>query len=73
VGCWADGDSVGCWADGDSVGCGDDVDPGVCGGGNGLAEADNVEPRGTRGTRGISVAACWNLVRLVEWLGRGRL
>lgn len=52
------------------MGCGDDGDTGVCGGENGLEEADNEEPRGTRG---VSVAVCWNLVRLVEWLGHGRL
>lgn len=52
------------------MGCGDDGDTGVFGGANGLEEADNEEPRGTRG---VSVAVCWNLVRLVEWLGHGRL
>lgn len=62
--------ALGCWADGDCVGREDDGDTEVCGGMNGLDEADNEEPRGTRG---VSVAACWNLVRLVEWLGRGRL
>lgn len=62
--------SLGCWADGDCVECGGDGDTGVCVGANGLDEADNEEPRGTRG---VNVAACWNLVRLVEWLGRGRL
>lgn len=42
----------------------------MCWGENGLESADDVEPGGTRG---VSVAICWNLVRLVEWLGRGRL
>lgn len=45
--------------------CGDD-DAGE----NGLGAADEEEGKGTRGAR---VAFCWNFVRLVEWLGRGRL
>lgn len=81
-GCWGGGPfransslgALGCgdsgMADGDCVFSGDESDTGVGGGENGLDEADNEEPRGTRG---VSVAACWNLVRLVEWLGRGRL
>lgn len=56
--------------DGDCVGCGDEGDTGVYGGENRLDGANNEEPWGTRG---VSVAVCGNLMRLVEWLGRGRL
>lgn len=74
-GCWGGGpfsansslEDLGCWAD---WGCGGDGDTGVCGGESCLEEADSEEPRRTRG---VSVVVCWNLVRLVEWLGRGRL
>lgn len=51
-------------ADGECGVCRDDAK--ACGGVNGLEEADVEEARGTRGTRGVSVAFCWNLVRLVE-------
>lgn len=82
-GCWGGGPfsvnsslgALGCCVDsgltgGVCVGCGDEGDTGVCGGENGLDEAGNDPPRGIRG---VKVAACWNLVRLMEWLGRGRL
>lgn len=62
--------ALGCLADWDCVGCGDGGETGVCGGENGLEEADNAEPRGTGGVR---ASICLILVRLVEWLGRGRL
>ena len=62
--------ALGCWADGDCSGCGDVGVTGVRGRDKGLDDDDSEEPRGTRGVR---VGACWNLVRLVEWLGRGRL
>lgn len=74
-GCWDGGpfstnssvEALCCWA---SRGCVDDADACVCVGDNGLGEADD---EGSRETRGISVDFCWNLVRLVEWLGLGRL
>lgn len=77
-GCWAEGPfSPNCslgdlgsgnrgLTDGDCAGCGN----GVYGGETWLDEADDEVPRGTRG---ISVAVCGNLVKLAEWLGRGRL
>lgn len=56
-------------ADGECVGCEGAADTGVCGE-NGLDEVDNDEHRGTRG---VDEVICWSFVRLVEWLGRGRL
>lgn len=51
--------------EGDCVGCGDEGDTSLFGEENWLDEGDDEEPRGTR--------VCGNLMRLVEWLGRGRL
>lgn len=83
-GCWGGGpfsanSSVGalvCCADsgltaGVCMGFGGEGVSGVGVGENGLDEACNDPPRGIRGW--VRVAACWNLVRLMEWLGRGRL
>lgn len=54
-------EGAGWWADGECGLCRDDAE--ACGGVDGLEEADVEE---ARGTRGVSVAFCWNLVRLVE-------
>lgn len=54
-------EGAGRWADGECGMCRDDAE--ACGGVNGLEEADVEEARGNRGVR---VAFCWNLVRLVE-------
>lgn len=56
-------------ADWEGAGCGDDGVTDVCGGERGRGLGDGEEPRGTRGR----VSVCWNLPRLLEWLGRGRL
>lgn len=81
-GCWGGGPlstksslgALGCGdsglTDGDRVGCGEEGDTGVRGGENGLDEADNDDPRGFRGT---CVVICCSLVRLVDWVGRGKL
>lgn len=55
-------------ADWEGAGCEDDGETDARGGEGGR---ELVEEGESRGTRGVSV--CWNLLRLLEWLGRGRL
>lgn len=77
-GCWGGGPfsthsslvALGCVADWEGAGCEDDGETDVCGGGDGRELVDDEDSRGTKGAR---VRVCWNLLRLLEWLGRGRL
>lgn len=57
----------------DWEGAGDDEDDGETDVRGGERGRELLDREGSRGTKGASASVCWNLWRLLEWLGRGRL